>query len=51
MLRHAEELKNAEVAALLEIDLNTARQRNGRALQMLHQLLVENGIGADGARG
>jgi RNA polymerase sigma-70 factor (ECF subfamily) len=51
MLRHAEELTNAEVADLLEIDPNTARQRYGRALQKLHQLFVENGIGADGARG
>ena len=51
VLRHAEELTNAEVADLLEIDPNTARQRYGRALQKLHQLFVENGIGADGARG
>lgn len=51
MLRHAEELTNAEVADLLDIDPNTARQRYGRALQKLHRLFVENGIGADGTRG
>ena len=50
MLRHAEELTNAEVADLLGIDPNTARQRYGRALQKLHQLFAENGIGVDGAK-
>ena len=51
VLRHAEELTNAEVADLLEIDPNTARQRYGRALQKLHKIFVENGIGVDGDRG
>ena len=50
VLRHAEELTNAEVADLLDIDPNTARQRYGRALQKLHQLFAEHGIGADGAK-
>ena len=48
MLRHAEELNNAEVADALRIDPNTARQRYGRALLKLHQLFADNGIGADG---
>ena len=50
MLRHAEELTNAEVADLLGIDPNTARQRYGRALQKLHQLLAANGFGPDGVK-
>jgi RNA polymerase sigma-70 factor (subfamily 1) len=50
VLRHAEELTNAEVADTLGIDPNTARQRYGRALQKLHQLFAENGIGADGTK-
>ena len=50
VLRHAEELTNAEVADLLDIDPNTARQRYGRALQKLHWLFAENGIGVDGAK-
>ena len=50
VLRHAEELTNEEVAELLEIDPNTARQRYGRALQKLHQVFADNGIGADGVR-
>ena len=50
VLRHAEELTNAEVADLLDIDPNTARQRYGRALQKLHRLFAENGIGLDGAK-
>ena len=51
VLRHAEELSNSEVADLLEIDPNTARQRYGRAVRQLHQLFAENGIGIDGTRG
>ena len=47
VLRHAEELSNAEVADLLDIDPNTARQRYGRAVRQLHQLFVENGIGME----
>jgi RNA polymerase sigma-70 factor (ECF subfamily) len=50
VLRHAEELTNAEVADLLDIDPNTARQRYGRALQKLHRLFTDNGIGVDGAK-
>ena len=43
-LRHAEGLSNNEVADILEIDPNTGRQRYGRALRRLHQLLMENDI-------
>jgi RNA polymerase sigma-70 factor (ECF subfamily) len=50
VLRHAEELTNAEVADLLEIDPGTARKRYGRALRKLHQLFAENGIGVDGEK-
>ena len=50
VLRHAEELTNAEVADLLEIDPNTARQRYGRAIHKLYRLFAENGIGIDGAK-
>jgi RNA polymerase sigma-70 factor (ECF subfamily) len=49
-LRHAEELTNAEVADLLGIDPNTARQRYGRALLKLHRLFAENGIDVNGAK-
>ena len=50
VLRHAEELSNTEVADLLDIDPNTARQRYGRAVRQLHQLFAENGIGVDGTK-
>ena len=50
VLRHAEELSNTEVADLLDIDPNTARQRYGRAVRQLHQLFAENGIGMDGTK-
>ncbi len=43
-LRHAEGPSSSEVADILEIDPNTARQRYGRALLRLHQLLAENDI-------
>jgi RNA polymerase sigma-70 factor (ECF subfamily) len=46
-LRHAEGLSNNELADLLEIDPNTARQRYGRALRRLHQRLAEQGITLD----
>lgn len=47
-LRHVEGLSNNEVADILDIDPNTARQRYGRALRRLHQLLAENDISIDG---
>ena len=50
VLRHAEELTNAEVAELLDIAPDTARRRYGRALRKLHQLFADNGIGMDGAK-
>ena len=50
VLRHAEELTNAEVATLLEIAPDTARRRYGRALRKLHQLFAEDGIGMDGEK-
>lgn len=46
-LRHAEGLENAEVAELLGIDSNTARQRYGRAVRRLHLLLAEHNITLD----
>ena len=47
-LRHVEGLSNNEVADILEIDPNTARQRYGRALRRLHQRLAENDMSIDG---
>ena len=47
-LRHVEGLSNNEVADILEIDPNTARQRYGRALRRLHQQLAENDMSIDG---
>jgi RNA polymerase sigma factor (sigma-70 family) len=47
-LRHAEGLSNAEVADLLKINPNSARQRYGRALRRLHEQLVAQGIGIHG---
>lgn len=43
-LRHVEGLSNNEVADLLGIDPNTGRQRYGRALRRLHQLLTQHDI-------
>ena len=51
VMRHAEELSNAEVADLLDIDPNTARQRYGRAIRQLALVFEENGIGRDGIQG
>ena len=48
-LRHVEGLSNTEVADLLDIDPNTARQRYGRALRRFHRLLAESDISVDGA--
>ncbi|MCA9218265.1 MAG: sigma-70 family RNA polymerase sigma factor [Planctomycetales bacterium] len=47
-LRHAERLSNAEVAELLGIPANTVRQRYGRALKRLHQVLTDQQISLDG---
>ncbi len=47
-LRHVDGLSNNEVADILEIDPNTARQRYGRALRRLHQRLAENDMSIDG---
>ena len=46
-LRHIEALSNSEVADLLEMTPNTARQRYGRALRRLHQLLASHNIVLD----
>ena len=46
-LRHAEGLSTNEVADILVIDPNTARQRYGRAIRRLHQLLTDNDISMD----
>jgi RNA polymerase sigma-70 factor (ECF subfamily) len=50
VLRHAEELSNAEVAEVLEITPGLARKRYGRALLKLHELFAAHGIGADGLK-
>ncbi len=47
-LRHMEGFSNNEVADILEINPNTARQRYGRALRRLHQRLAENDMSIDG---
>lgn len=47
-LRHVEGMSNNEIADILEISPNTARQRYGRALRRFHQLLEENEISMDG---
>ena len=41
MLRYAEELNNAEVAELLDLEPETARKRHGRAIQRLYQHLID----------
>ena len=46
-LRHVEGLSNNEIADILDIDPNTVRQRYGRALRRLHQLLTDNQISVD----
>lgn len=46
-MRHVEGLSNRETADILEIDANTCRQRYGRALRRLHQLLVKYGVELD----
>lgn len=43
-MRHVEGLSNKEVADVLQLDANTCRQRYGRALRRLHQLLIKNGV-------
>ncbi len=50
VLRHAEELTNAEVAELARYRSEYGPARYGRALRKLHQLFAENGIGMDGAK-
>ncbi len=47
LLRHAEELTNAEVAALLEIEGKAASKRYGRALGRLRQELIRMGVFSD----
>ena len=47
-LRHAEGLTNNEAADVLGLDPNSVRQRYGRALRCLHQLLADNQIGMSG---
>jgi RNA polymerase sigma-70 factor (ECF subfamily) len=44
LLRHVEELTNAEVAEVLEIDAATSSQRYGRALRRLRQNLLKTGM-------
>ena len=44
LLRYVEELSNAEVAELLDIDSATARKRHGRAIRRLGEQLSESGV-------
>ncbi|MCS7469619.1 sigma-70 family RNA polymerase sigma factor [Stieleria sp. ICT_E10.1] len=44
LLRHVEELTNAEVANVMDVDSATASQRYGRALRRLRQELINQGI-------
>jgi RNA polymerase sigma-70 factor (ECF subfamily) len=44
LMRNFEGLSYQEVACLLDIEVPAARQRHGRALLRLHQLLAEGGI-------
>ena len=44
LLRHVEELSNSEVAELLDIDLQAARKRHGRAVRRLAERLSQLGF-------
>jgi RNA polymerase sigma-70 factor (ECF subfamily) len=44
LLRHVEELSNAETAELLGIDVDTARKRHGRAFRRLCERLAAAGV-------
>ena len=44
LLRHVEELSNAEVAEVLELELATVRKRHGRALRRLGENLSAQGL-------
>jgi RNA polymerase sigma-70 factor (ECF subfamily) len=44
LLRHVEELSNAEVADVMAVDSATASQRYGRALRRLREELIKQGI-------
>ena len=46
-LRHVEGLSNNEIADILNMPPNTVRQRYGRAVRRLHQLLTDNQISTD----
>lgn len=43
-MRHVEGLSNKEVADVLQVDQNTCRQRYGRALRRLHQMILRDGV-------
>ena len=47
LLRHVEDLSNAEAAEVLSIEPDTARKRLGRAMVRLTQMLAENGVQLD----
>jgi RNA polymerase sigma-70 factor (ECF subfamily) len=47
LLRHFEELTNAEVAELLKIDPDTLRKRHGRAIRKLGQQLAAVGVSGE----
>lgn len=47
LLRHVEELSNAEVAEVMQLDSATASQRYGRALRRLREELTKRGFSHD----
>jgi RNA polymerase sigma-70 factor (ECF subfamily) len=44
LMRHAEQLHYAEIACLLDIEVDAARKRYGRALLRLRKVLKEHGL-------
>ena len=50
MLRHFEQLSNAEAAQVLEIQESTASKRYARALKRLQKILVETGMFETGSK-
>ena len=44
LMRNYEAMSYEEIAVVLQIEIATARRRNGRALVRLHKLLVDDGL-------